>query len=180
MGLKFGLRPGEPPEPGQALADKIDAEVFASMTANASFAPPASSATIYVVFQASQLWRRFAWFLRDGYQHCWTFQLCHWPEPGLMADEISLKIEVNTAHIDCQAWPERPEVVAAAFLKQPAVTEIWCIDVARPQDLPYIPRGFATCVSVTKAIIGMKAPLAITPWQLRQAMLKRGARRIEG
>lgn len=100
--------------------------------------------------------------LREGYQHVFCVV------PSVNADNISVLVDLSTVGIDVRAISGTPEEAAATY-------RIYGYEALL---VPYRPaeRGRTTavmnnCVGLTKQVIGFRS-WALTPWQLRQALLK--------
>ena len=58
------------------------------------------------------------------------------------------------------------------------LTEVVEVELDEPEPFYYNLRGLMTCVSVVKAIIGLKAPLCLNPKQLIRLLLNQGGTRV--
>lgn len=128
----------------------------------------------YIVFQPSTLHRIWSAFCPDlAFRHCWLIQTAYMGEPGLLTPKICMKIESLANMIDTEVWNATPEEIVEGFL--PRVTDILRISLRIKSGRGYIPRGITTCVSVPKAVMGIKAWWILTPKQLYNYLLSIGA-----
>ena len=142
---------------------------------------PRSRVPVAVVFQR-RITRRRWWhlFTGDTWAHCWMVVACPFPEPGLMADYYTLKVDPlpSRLHVDL-VWAA-PIDVLAALLERDEVTDVVELTLDIGVNEIHCPRASLTCVSVAKAIMGVWWPLIITPRQLHRKLLALGASSVRG
>lgn len=100
--------------------------------------------------------------LRTGYKHVFCAL------PSVNADDISVQVDLSTKGIEVLAVRGAPEQVADMY--RAAGLEAILVPY-RPTDRVMIPVIANSCVGLTKQLIGLRCA-ALTPWQLRQALLK--------
>lgn len=112
-----------------------------------------------VVFRGdADLW--WQWLLKPGFRHCFV---ClndgrHW----LVVDPLSCGLEVGVLTVAA-------EVDLAAWLRRHALTVV----AVRPTRLRRpLPPGLLTCVETVKRVLGLSAPLVVTPWQLYRHLMR--------
>jgi hypothetical protein len=130
-----------------------------------------------VVFQGSDglgPWRIFA---RPGWRHCWIALRLYFPSVGTMARQYTLKIEPTTWGIDVDVGWQSVDDVAQAALAAGA-TSVLEFSVDTPPPWGYVPRGVLSCVSVIKAVLGLRAWWVVTPEQLHRLLVRRGANEV--
>lgn len=138
----------------------------------ASYGPGYKKMRAYVVFQSSQTKSSWDFFTDPAWRHCWLMVPAYFPEPGLMADVFTQKIEAARWGVDIDVWWADPEDVAQEFYAIGA-TAIVAVDViVPPKGLPWLPRGPISCVTLTKAVLGLKAWNLWTPKQLFGYLLR--------
>lgn len=128
----------------------------------------------YIVFQDGQC-RWWDGFTKPGFRHCWVFYTAYKPEPGLMADRYCSKVEYVNSHLDVDVWWGTPEEVCEHFMSDPKTTCILKYRVELPGNGSVACRGLMTCVSVSKAILGIGSWEILTPYQLCSRLLYLGA-----
>jgi hypothetical protein len=130
----------------------------------------------YVVFQSAP--ERSPWQLwtSPAFRHCWAFRPIWFPEQGLAADEFTLKIEFPEGQVDVAVWWTETDETVETYLAEPLVTDILRVVVDVDSKMGYMPKGLLTCVSGLKALLGVRAWWVLTPRQLYQHLLRRGAR----
>ena len=139
----------------------------------AGWGRPKKSFTAYVVFQQRQgrgFWHAFT---APAWRHCWVMIPAYWPEPGLMATCVTMKVEPLKWGIDTEVWWEHPEIVAQAFLDAGA-TAVVAFPVKAPPTEGFVFRGLFSCVVIVKAVLGVKNWRVWTPWQLFRYLLRHG------
>ena len=128
---------------------------------------------MFVVFQgrigAGGFWNIYG---TSGYQHCWIAVPEYFPEPGLLATQYTMKIEPLEWGIDVAIWRERTDVVVKTFYEAGATAVVYWAKAAPCRG--YVPRGVYSCVSICKAVLGIRAWYILTPWQLPRYMLNNG------
>lgn len=137
----------------------------------ASWGKPKKKFTAYIVFQGKSDRGFWHFFTKPAWRHCWVMVPAYWPEPGLMATTVTMKIEPLKWGIDTEVWWEPPEVIAQAFLDAGA-TAVVAFPVENPPSEGYVFRGLFTCVVVVKAVLGINNWRLWTPWQLFRYLLR--------
>jgi len=133
----------------------------------------------YIVFQKSffnRPWQCFTW---NNYEHTWVFFEKYLGEPGLMTPRGTIKVEPLSNFIEADYWNAEPEIVATEFLTQKHIIDIVRIGLPWKSKVTYTFRGFIGCVTVVKAILGLKAWWVMTPQQLRRYLIKLGGRSLK-
>ena len=131
-----------------------------------------------VVFQGSDNLGPWQVFAPPKWRHCWIGIAVYFPEPGLMANQWMIRIEPTTWGIDLdfnfmslkQAAQKAYDLGATSVLK---------LSVDTPPKHAYVPRGFLSCVSVLKSILGLRACWIVTPKQLHRILRRNGAIEVE-
>lgn len=133
----------------------------------ASHGTPKGKQTFYVVFESvTTHWTIWNWYTEPDWRHCWLMKAAYFPEPGLMAEVFTHKLEPLRWGMDFDFWFAHPEDVSREFL-QLGATAVVKVRMEVPRDyLEYVPRGFITCVSVIKAALGIRDWAVWTPKQL--------------
>lgn len=140
----------------------------------------AKSVTAYVIFESRRVAGWWDIFTRPGWRHVWVILPAPWPAPGLLATEFTMKVEPLCWGIDVAVFWDEPGVVAQAFADDCA-TAVLAVDVRLPPGKigEYIPRGVFSCVTIVKAVLGLRAWRIFTPWSLyRYLLAHRGARLV--
>ncbi len=131
-----------------------------------------------VVFQGSDNLGPWQVFAPPGWRHCWIGIATYFPEPGLMANQWTKRIEPTTWGIDVDF-----HFISLSDAAQQAyrfgATSVLKISVDTTPRRSYVPRGFLSCVSVLKAILGLRACWIVTPKQLHRFLRRNGAIEVE-
>ncbi len=99
------------------------------------------------------------------------------PEPGLMAECFTMKIESLFWGVDTAVWWRTPHEIAGAFSKAKGVTEIVEFPFHSPGPDPQLQwRGPLTCVTLTKAALMINDWKVWTPKQLFGYLVRHGGR----
>lgn len=133
--------------------------------------------TAWVVFTGGDHRRFWRIFTRRGWRHCFVVLPVYHPEPGIGASEFSQVINQTTNRIDAKVFFQSPKSCAESFLKDGAKCVVK-IRVDRRKLPNYVPRGFLTCVSLIKAILGVGAWYVWTPEHLARWLLRNGGELI--
>lgn len=142
----------------------------------AGFANVKKRQTAMVIFQGGETQGMPVPLTSPGFRHVWLVLPAHYPEPGLMAEVFSMKIEYLRWGVDAAIWWRPPEVVAKAFLDA-GVTAIIEFPFTAPNDHPrFVKRGLMTCVTLTKAILQIDDWKVWTPKQLFAYLVRHGGR----
>ena len=135
--------------------------------------------TAYVVFAAGKRGTIWSAFCRPGWGHCWLMLPAHYPEPGLLSDRYTIKIEPQAWGIDWAMWWEDPEEIARQWAVN-GETVVRISVAVPPADNWFRPRGIITCVSVVKAMLGIHNWRLLTPWHLFLYLVREGGEIIQG
>ena len=141
----------------------------------ASFAVIRKRQTAHVVFQGGLDQALPIPFTSPGWRHCWIMLPVYYPEPGLMAEVFTKKIESLRWGVDTAVWWRSPEVVSKAFYEAgvTAIVEFpFSIPPKNPRDVVW--RGPLTCVTLTKAILQINDWRVWTPKQLFAYLVRHG------
>jgi len=134
--------------------------------------------SVIVVFQGSDnlgIWQVFA---PRGWRHCWIGIGVYFPEPGLMANQWTMRVEPVTWGIDVDFnFISLKDAAQAAYDR--GATSVLKMSVDTRPKHAYVPRGFLSCVSVLKAILGLRACWIVTPKQLHGFLRRNGAIEVE-
>lgn len=130
----------------------------------------------YVVFQSPLTRRPWHLWASGAFAHCWVFRPIWFPEQGLAADEFTLKIEFPEGPTDVAVWWADTDQVLDHFLAEPAVVDILRVVVDVDHNIGYMAKGLLTCVSGVKAFLGVGAWWVLTPRQLHEHLIRKGAR----
>lgn len=129
----------------------------------------------YVLFRNTRVpvwWTRFT---VPGLEHCSVIEEVSSPEEGLLQRKYCVYTDacygllVNQIH-----WEAASSVVADALVKR-AITAVVVVDVEKTHQRMYIPFGLWTCVTVAKALLGVRDWRIQTPQSLFRYLDKRGA-----
>lgn len=134
--------------------------------------------TAYVVFSGSETRSFWRVFVRRGWRHVQVIVPMYYPEPRLTADVYSLVINPVTYAVKIDYFWLNPRKMVDEMLKDgcTAVIEV-PVDIALKDG--YIPRGLLTCVSLVKAIIGVRAWYVWTPYHLARYLIRHGGTLIK-
>ena len=110
-------------------------------------------------------WRLFVGPVGVEFGHCYVLA------PAKVGVVMLNAVETG-AFVDWIPWPM--EVCASLLVEHGAVA----LRVDRKGDRPYAPIELLTCVTAVKAIIGLRAPLVVTPRQLYRRLVAEGATRV--
>ena len=127
----------------------------------------------FVVFERQQGPHWWTWCSPAEFGHCWVFWCRYYPEPGLLAQRFTTKIEQAAGHLHADTWLAPPEDIAQLLLDQGVTDVLYLERVVKGDGNPV--RGMQTCVSVTKAALCIGAPWVLTPWQLHAYLRRQGA-----
>lgn len=142
----------------------------------ASFKMVKKRQTAYVVFQGGDTELIPVPFTSPGWRHCWLMLPVYYPEPGLMAEVFTMKVEGLRWGVDTAIWWRDPDTVAKAF-HEAGVTAIVEYPFTSPPGNPrHIKRGPMTCVSLTKAVLQIDDWKVWTPKQLYAYLVRHGGR----
>ncbi len=131
--------------------------------------------TAWVVFSGSEARSFWRLFNRRGWRHVRLLLPAYYPEPGLTADVYTLFVDPRSNYVDVRVIWLPPEECARQLMEHGATAIIkFPVDHFRYRD--YVPRGFLTCVSLPKAILGIRSWMIITPWQLARYLLRTGGK----
>lgn len=144
------------------------------MTDKASFSMPRKRQTAYVVFQGGKSRTLPEMFTSPGWRHCWLMLPVYYPEPGLMAERFTMKLESLFWGVDTDVWWRPPEVVADAFLEAGATAIVKFPFTTPPKDARLTWRGPMTCVTLTKATLLIDEWKVWTPRQLFVYLVRNG------
>lgn len=130
--------------------------------------------TAYVVFEPSRHAYWWRWFTGPT-GHCWVLWTRWWPEPGLLAEEWTLKAEHTPGGLYVDLLPVPPASIAEE-LARTAADVLRLHTRVRRATLRYF--GLQNCVTVVKSVLNMDAPWCHTPAQLHRRLRAMGARSL--
>lgn len=139
------------------------------------FFPTRQRFTAFVVFAGADHRRFWRIFTKRGWRHCFVIIPIYYPEPGLMAEQYSLIIDQRTNHTAVDVFFQSPKSVADEALQRGATCVIK-FEVDRKDYRDYVPRGFLTCVSIVKSVLGIGAWYVITPEHFARWLLRNGGK----
>ena len=134
--------------------------------------------TAYVVFVGAdhRRWWRFA--TRRGWRHCFVILPAVGLPASLLGSGTSIVLNPTVSHLSVQAFGRFPRDVAREALRDGATCVVRCrVDHAPTGE--YVPRGPLSCVSVTKAALGIRAWWVVTPEQLARLLVRMGGDLVE-
>jgi hypothetical protein len=147
------------------------------VTDKASFTVPRKKQTAFIVFQGGANRGNIpAWFTKPGWRHCWLMLPAYYPEPGLMAEVFTMKIESLYWGVDTAVWWRSPEVVASAFMEAGATAIVEFPFTTPPANPSRTWRGQMNCVTLTKAALLIDDWKVWTPKQLFAYLVRHGGR----
>lgn len=120
----------------------------------------------YVVFQNTASWRPWNIFTSAGWRHCWVMTTVYWPAPGLTADRYMTMVEgvVWGLHVDT-VWTD--PIKLTEDLYREGATAVLQVSMPLPPAYVHTPAvRLMTCVTVVKAVLGLRACWVWTPKQL--------------
>jgi hypothetical protein len=140
------------------------------MTVSLSYQQPDSKTTLWWVVFADEVILEGAnpapwpirWLTSVGFRHVFAFTA------GEQGTQI---IDPMWSGLDVRWSPFTPDQCAQACLD----THHRVLKLAKFENRSYPLRGVITCVSVVKAVVGLRAWMAITPRQLYRELIKQGA-----
>lgn len=135
--------------------------------------------TAYVIFYGSEhdgFWRIFT---GRGWRHCCVILPSYGPEDNLLRPDVaSLVINPLTWGVEALVIRKHPEEVCRLQLEDGATAAI-SIPIDLRHERLYVPRGLLTCVSLIKAVLGMRGGWYVfTPKHLARYMLRHGGKFI--
>lgn len=132
--------------------------------------------TAYVVFQESSQRNPTLpkWMTSPGFRHCWLMLPVYYPEPGLMAEVFTEKIESLFWGVETAVWWEHPDNAAKAFLELGVTVIVKYPFTSPPPDLKLKARGPLTCVTLTKAALMIDDWKILTPKALFKYLVRHG------
>lgn len=134
--------------------------------------------TAYVIFMGSEgrpFWRIFT---RRGWRHCAVIVPAYYPDYSLGSDVFSMLINPLSTHVEIDLFTTHPEAFCLKTLEEGATMAIK-VPVDHNPKRDYVPRGFLTCVSLVKAVLGLRAFSIITPEQLARRLILNGGQILE-
>lgn len=108
------------------------------------------------------------------WRHCFVIVPYYYPKPGLNARVFSQIINPTTFNVMVEVEDIHPEEFAKQLLRE-GYTSVIKVPVAHSFKTEYIPRGLLTCVTLVKAIIGVRAWYVWTPKHLARYLIRNGA-----
>lgn len=134
--------------------------------------------TVWIVFVGSDHRRFWRIFTKRGWRHCFIIVPAYYPEPGLSAEQYSVVIDARTNFTEVDVLFHSPKSLVETALDEGATCVIK-FSVDRKGQRDYVPRGILTCVSLTKAIIGISAWYVLTPEHLARWLFRNGGKLVK-
>lgn len=129
--------------------------------------------TAFVVFQGAEHRRAWRIFTKRKWRHCLVVVPFYYPAPSLTADVYSIIINPITFTVRLDVAFQEPRDVVNDMLDY-GYTAAIAVPVDHDYKLDYVPRGLLTCVSLVKAIIGVRAWYVWTPEHLARYLARMG------
>ena len=146
------------------------------MTDKAGFLNIRKRQTAYVVFQGETEGIKPIPFTSPGWRHCWLMLPVYYPEPGLMAEVFTMKIEPLRWGVDTAVWWASPDRVSSSFYEEGVTAIVEFPFSTPPRPLRSTRRGPITCVTLTKAILQINDWKVWTPKQLFAYLVRNGGK----
>lgn len=112
-------------------------------------------------------------FTRRKWRHCLVVLPAYYPAPSLTAEAYSVIINPITFCIRVDVVFRSPRDVVQEYLQAGYTTAIG-VPVDHDYKTDYVARGLMTCVSVVKAIVGVRAWYVWTPEHLARYLARMG------
>ncbi len=144
------------------------------MTDKAGFKNIRKRQTAYIVFQGDMAQTMPMPFTSPGWRHCWLMLPVYYPEPGLMAEVFTMKIEFLRWGVDTAVWWQSPDVVSAAFYEVGVTAIVEFPFTSPPENTRLTWRGQISCVTLIKAILQINDWKVWTPKQLFAYLVRNG------
>lgn len=129
--------------------------------------------TAWVVFQGAEHRRFWRIFTGRYWRHCFVIVPYYFPKPGLNAKVFSQIVNPITFCVKVGVIDMHPQELAKKLLDE-GYTAVIKVPVDHDYKTDYIPRGLLTCVSLVKAIIGVRAWYVWTPKHLARYLVRNG------
>ncbi len=126
----------------------------------------------YVVFTDRLSPHRHWWdiFTRKGWRHCYVLwqplSQTHQPVIQVSAMFWGVGVHYTNGHIDD---------ACSILMREDWCSSILVVDCQLPGSLPFACRGPITCVTIIKAMLGIRARRIWTPFQLHRYLINKGA-----
>jgi hypothetical protein len=105
--------------------------------------------------------------------HCWVMWKRYWPEPGVLAHEITLKAEHSPGGLYQDVSLMRPDQMAELVAQNLKPIDILAGTVLVQRNrMRYF--GSFNCVTAVKAVLNLDAPWCLTPSQLHRRLVVMG------
>lgn len=129
--------------------------------------------TAYVVFVGADHRRAWRIATRRGWRHCLVILPRVGVSETLVGGRGAIVLNPIVSHLCVHASERSPLALAHEALNEGATCVVRC-RVDRSPAGEYVPRGLLTCVSVIKAVLGVRAWWVVTPEQLARVLLRMG------
>lgn len=129
--------------------------------------------TAFVVFQGAEHRRAWRIFTKRKWRHCLVVVPFYFPAPSLTADVYSIIVNPITFTVRFDVAFKDPRGVVDEMLEY-GYTAAIAVPVDHDYKVDYVPRGLLTCVSLVKAIIGVRAWYVWTPEHLARYLARMG------
>lgn len=129
----------------------------------------------FVLFRNTRLPAWWTRFTIQGFEHCAIIEEVKSPEEGLAQRGYCVYTDACYGLLVNQIyWEDAAKVVSEALVAH-EITVVAIVDVEKNHQRMYIPFGLWTCVTVVKAILGVRSWKVQTPQSLFRHLEKRGA-----
>ena len=98
----------------------------------ASFKMVKKRRTAFVVFQGGDPELIPVPFTSPGWRHCWLMLPVYYPEPGLMAEVFTMKVEGLRWGVDTEVWWRDPSIPPIASLSKFPSHNLFCLGFLSP------------------------------------------------
>lgn len=130
--------------------------------------------TAYVVFAGAEHRRAWRIFTGRRWRHVMVIVPMYYPAPSLTADVYSIVINPLTFAVRIDYVWKDPRALVDEMLNE-GFTAAIAVPVDHSYQVDYVPRGVLTCVSLVKAILGIKGAWYIwTPKHLARYLARMG------
>src|SRR5690606_41531378 len=112
--------------------------------------------TALLLLQGAEHRRAWLIFTRRNWRHCLVVVPFYYPAPSLTSDVYSIIINPIAFTVRLDVAFQEPRDVVDEMLEY-GYTAAIAVPVDHDYKVDYVPRGLLTCVSLVKAIIGVRA-----------------------
>lgn len=134
----------------------------------------------YVLFRKSYLRAWWSRFTVPGLEHCSVIEEMDFANDGLASVDCFIYTDYCYGLLVHQIhWGDAREMIAKA-LSSCEITAVAVIEVEKSHQWGYIPFGLFTCVTIVKAVLGLRGWKIQTPQSLFRHLERRGVTIIRG